>query len=67
MLNPSLTSRAVAAFAGGFKRDHGAYRFSDYATFNKGHHYGFLSNGVTFSRLQPNLATLYVTLDGEVA
>lgn len=66
MLSPSLTSRAVAAFAGGFKRDHGAYRFSDYATFNRGHHYGFLSNGVTFSRLIPNLATLYVTLDGEV-
>ncbi len=66
MLSPSLTGRAVAAFAGGFKRDHGAYRFSDYATFNKGHHYGFLSNGVTFSRLVPNLATLYVTVDGEV-
>ncbi len=66
MLSPSLTGRAVAAFAGGFKRDHGAYRFSDYATFNKGHHYGFISNGVTFSRLIPNLATLYVTLDGEV-
>jgi hypothetical protein len=56
----------VAAFAGGFKRDHGAYRFSDYATFNRGHHYGFLSNGVTFSRLIPNLATMYITLDGEV-
>lgn len=66
MLSPSLTSRAVAAFAGGFKRDHGAYRFSDYATFNRGHHYGFLSNGVTFSRLIPNLATMYITLDGEV-
>ena len=48
MLSPSLTSRAVAAFAGGFKRDHGAYRFQDYATFNKGHHYGFLEQGVPF-------------------
>jgi hypothetical protein len=66
MLSPSLTSRAVAAFAGGFKRDHGAYRFSDYATFNKGHHYGFISNGVTFSSLIENLATLYVTVDGEI-
>ncbi|MBV7408417.1 hypothetical protein [Maritimibacter sp. DP1N21-5] len=66
MLSPALTSRTVATFAGGFKRDHGAYRFQDYATFNKGHHYGFLSNGVTFSRLMPNLATLYVTLDGTV-
>lgn len=66
MLSPALTSRVVAGFTGGFKRDHGAFRFSDYATFNRGHHYGFLSNGVTFSRLQPNLATLYVTLDGEI-
>ncbi|MBV7378946.1 hypothetical protein [Maritimibacter dapengensis] len=67
MLNPSMTSRAVAAFAGGFKRDHGAFRFGDYAGFNKGHHYGFLSNGVTFSKLIPNLATLYVTHEGEIA
>ena len=67
MLSPSLTSRVAAAFAGGFKRDHGAFRFADYATFNRGHHYGFLSNGVTFSRLMPNLATLTVTLDGEIA
>lgn len=66
MLNPSLTSRAVAAFAGGFKRDHGAFRYGDYATFNRGHHYGFLSNGVTFSKLMPNLATLYVTVDGDI-
>jgi len=66
MLNPSLTSRVAAAFAGGFKRDHGAFRFGDYATFNRGHHYGMLSNGVTFSRLQPNLATLTVTLDGTI-
>ncbi|MEJ1999768.1 MAG: hypothetical protein P8X77_00010 [Maritimibacter sp.] len=66
MLPPSLMPRVAAAFAGGFKRDHGAYRFGDYATFNRGHHYGFLSNGVTFSRLQPNLATLYVTTDGTI-
>ncbi len=66
MLNPSLMPRVVAAFAGGFKRDHGAFKYSDYAGFNRGHHYGFLSNGVTFSRLRPNLATLYVTVDGEV-
>ncbi len=44
MLNPSLMPRVVAAFAGGFKRDHGAFKYSDYA----------------------NLATLYVTVDGEV-
>jgi hypothetical protein len=66
MLSPALTARVVASIAGGFKRDHGAFRFGDYAGFNRGHHYGFISNGVTFSRLIPNLATLYVTTDGEV-
>jgi hypothetical protein len=66
MLSPALTARVVAGFAGGFKRDHGAFRFGDYAGFNRGHHYGFLSNGVTFSRLIENLATLYITTDGEV-
>jgi len=66
MLSPALTARVAAAFAGGFKRDHGAFRFGDYATFNRGHHYGMLANGVTFSRLQPNLATVTVTLDGEI-
>jgi len=66
MLPPSLLPRVVAAWAGGFKRDHGAFRFGDYAGFNRGHHYGFLANGVTFSRLRTNLATFYVTTDGEV-
>ncbi|GKY87320.1 hypothetical protein [Sinisalibacter aestuarii] len=66
MLSPALTPRVVAGIAGGFKRDHGAFRFSDYAGFNRGHHYGFISNGVTFSRMIENLATLYVTVDGEV-
>ncbi len=66
MLPPSLLPRVVAAWAGGFKRDHGAFRFGDYAGFNRGHHYGFLSNGVTFSRLRTNLATFYVTTDGDV-
>lgn len=66
MLPPSLLPRIVAAWAGGFKRDHGAFRFGDLAGFERGHHYGFISNGVTFSRLRPNLATFYVTTDGEV-
>ncbi len=66
MLPPSLLPRVVAAWAGGFKRDHGAFRFGDYAGFNRGHHYGFLANGVTFSRLRTNLSTFYITTDGEV-
>lgn len=65
-LSPSLFEQVAATFTGGFKRDHGAWRFGDYATFNYGHHYGFMQQGVILSRLWPNLATLYVTQDGEM-
>ncbi len=67
MLNPAFAERVAATFTGGFKRDHGAWRFGDYSTFNYGHHYGFMQNGVLISRLWPNLATLYLTQDGDVA
>jgi hypothetical protein len=65
-LSPSLVEDVAAIFTGGFKRDHGAWRFGDYATFNFGHHYGFVTQGVTLSRLWPNLATLYVTTEGDL-
>jgi hypothetical protein len=65
-LNPEMVEDVAAAFTGGFKRDHGAWRFGDYATFNWGNHYGFVQDGVMLSRLWPNLATLYFTTDGEV-
>ncbi len=66
MLNPAFVDRIAATFTGGFKRDHGAWRFGDYATFNYGHHYGFMQNGVLLSRLWPNLATMYLTQNGGV-
>jgi hypothetical protein len=65
-LSPALVDTVAATFTGGFKRDHGAWRFGDWATFNYGNHYGFVQQGVMLSRLWPNLATLYVTTDGEV-
>lgn len=66
MLNPAFFERVAATFTGGFKRDHGAWRFGDYSTFNYGHHYGFMTNGVILSRLWPNLATFYANTDGTV-
>jgi len=65
-LNPTYAESVAAIFTGGFKRDHGAWRFGDYATFNYGHHYGFMVDGVILSRLWENLATMYMTHDGEV-
>jgi hypothetical protein len=59
-------ARAVAAFAGGFKRYHGAFKYGDLALRNHGSHYGFVQEGVVLSKLQPGLSTLYVLRDGSV-
>ncbi|MFH1570280.1 MAG: hypothetical protein ABIL09_19970 [Gemmatimonadota bacterium] len=64
ILPPYLGRRAVAAFTGGFKRFHGAFRWGDLATANRGSHYGFMEQGVIMSRLQPGLATAIVYVDG---
>ncbi len=66
MLNPALGERVAAIFAGGFKREHAAFRSGPYASGNQGHHYGFVVHGVTLSRLQPGLATLFSLDDGSI-
>ena len=66
LINPMDESRTVAAFTGGFKRIHGAFSYGELAFKNHGSHYGFLENGVLFSKLQPGLATVYVLNDGWV-
>ena len=64
LINPMDESRTAAAFTGGFKRFHGAFSYGALASKNHGSHYGFLENGVAFSKLQPGLATVYVLEDG---
>jgi len=66
MLQPQLLEQVVATFTGGFKREHGAFRHGPLAPVNHGSHYGFIEQGVVFSRLQPGLATLSVQHDGTV-
>jgi hypothetical protein len=66
MLPPALLGRVVATFTGGFKREHGAFSHGALAGVNRGSHYGFIEQGVVFSRLQPGLATLFVQQDGRV-
>jgi hypothetical protein len=66
MVSPALQARTVATFTGGFKREHGAFRWGPLAGVNQGSHYGFVEQGVTFSSLVPGLATLYVLDDGTV-
>lgn len=66
MLAPALQPRTVATFTGGFKREHGAFRYGALAGVHHGSHYGFIEQGVVFSRLQPGLSTLLVLGDGSV-
>jgi hypothetical protein len=66
MVSPALQSRVVATFTGGFKREHGAFRYGALAGVNHASHYGFVEQGVVFSRLNPGLSTLYVLNDGTV-
>ena len=66
MVNPAFTAKTVATFAGGFKREHGAFRYGELARQSHGSHYGFIEQGTVFSRLQPGLATVYILDDGSV-
>jgi hypothetical protein len=66
LIRPDNGSKTVATFTGGFKRTHGAFRYGDLALKNHGSHYGFIENGVVFSKLQPGLATVFVLDDGSL-
>ena len=66
LINPRGEGRTVATFTGGFKREHGAFKYGELALKNHGSHYGVIENGVVFSKLQPGLSTLYVLNDGWV-
>ena len=66
MVSPALVGDTAATFTAGFKREHGAFKYGDFAGRNGGSHYGFIEEGVVFSKLQPGLATLYVLDDGSV-
>ena len=66
LISPENGRRTVATFTGGFKRTHGAFRYGDLALENHGSHYGFIENGVVFSKLQPGLATIFMPIDGSI-
>ncbi len=66
MVPPHERPRLAAVFVGGFKRDHGAFRYGRLAGVNQGSHYGFVENGVVLSRLQPGLSTLIGRTDGTI-
>ncbi len=67
IISPVLAGQTAATFTGGFKRYHGAFRYGAFAKRNHGSHYGFIEQGIVFSKLLPGLSTLYVLDDGAVA
>jgi hypothetical protein len=66
LVSPPDASRTVATFTGGFKREHGAFKYGDLAQTNHGSHYGFVEKGIVFSKLQPGLATVLVLDNGRI-
>jgi hypothetical protein len=66
LIPPREAARTAAAFTGGFKRTHGAFKWGELAKKNHGSHYGFIESGVVFSKLQPGLSTIYRLEDGWV-
>ncbi len=66
MVSPEVAGRTFATFTAGFKRQHGAFRYGDYAEIDTGKHYGFIEKGVIYSKLKTELSTLYVLDDGSV-
>ena len=66
LIPPHLSKHIIATFTGGFKRSHGAFKWGNLSLKNSGSHYGFLEQGVIFSRLQPELATVLIDIDGRV-
>ena len=66
VLSPADAGRVVATFTAGFKRSHGAFKSGPMSTVPGATHYGFVEQGVVFSRLQPGLSTVVVNAAGEV-
>jgi len=66
MVSPAVAAATVATFTGGFKREHGAFRYGPFAERDHGAHYGFIEQGAVLSKLVPGLSTLYVLDDGTV-
>jgi hypothetical protein len=66
LISPEDGRRTVATFTAGYKRTHGAFKYGELALRDHGSHYGFIENGVVFSKLQPGLATILVLQDGSM-
>lgn len=65
-VDPDDVEQVAATFTGGFKRMHGAFVSGKLSYTNMASHYGFVEDGVVYSKLQPGLATIVGWNDGTV-
>lgn len=65
-LPPYYLPYVAATFVGGFKREHGAFRFEKFIRGHNASHFGFEEAGVVCSTLQPGLATAAITREGDL-
>ena len=62
MVPPWAMNQLTAVIAGGFKREHSAFKAGPFSTKNHGSHYGFAEAGVVLSKIQPGLMTFFQRL-----
>lgn len=63
---PALWHRVMGSFSGGFQRRHSAFKSGELGKTHKGHHYGFMENGLLMLSPSPELITMIAYKDGRV-
>lgn len=63
---PYYWSKTIGTISGGFQKRHSAFRAGDLSKTDKGHHYGFMQDGVMLVSPSADLATVIVYRDGTV-
>ncbi len=63
---PMYWSRTIGTISGGFQKRHSAFRAGELSLTNKGHHYGFMQDGVMMVSPSNDLATVIIYWNGDV-
>ncbi len=63
---PMYWSKTIGTFSGGFQRRHSAFRAGELSLTSKGHHYGFMQDGVMLVSPSEDLATIIMYWNGGV-
>lgn len=63
---PGLWNRFVGSTSAGFQRRHSAFKSGELGKTHKGHHYGFMENGLLMVSPSPDLITMITYADDRV-